>query len=208
MGLTTLGDSEIAGYQVVPLNCTVITSDGSDPSYLDFEVSEEELRPRSMGKTFHIEVTAEIVSQLTTIRITLNNYVSPPSEENITQLEIYDIPGGMAFPQALLSFPEISITPSTTALEIPKSKDEEAFQPNPQDPDDPNVKLLIPILFNEPGRYELQFQLIGVSPSGERIVWNSTPATYGWLEMQDVTTTELISGYFPEVEVFWSDPCP
>ena len=208
-GLTVLVPDEAAGFHVVPNGCNLVRSDGSEPLFpAEFEVNEAQLRQGTMGESIQLEVSTEIYEQLQAIQIRIVNFTLPPAEADVAAIEIYDIPGWQEPPHTTLIFPETTLMPSVTEVELTIPGEESILQPGGGAGQDSGIIFLMPIWFAEAGQYELQFRLIGETIDDETPLWDSLPITYGWLEMENVSTSQLVSAFFPDVELTWSGSCP
>jgi len=208
-GLTVLAPDESAGFHVVPNSCNLVRSDGSEPLFpAEFELNEAQLRQGAMSESIQLEIPSEIYEQLQAVQIRILNFAPPPAEAEVATIEIFDIPGWQEPPRTTLIFPETTLMPSTTEIALTMPGEESLLQPDGGAGQDSEIILLMPIWFAEAGQYELQFRLIGETIEGETPLWDSLPITYGWLEMENVSNSQLVSAFFPDVELTWSGSCP
>ncbi len=195
--------TDISGvrYGVVPVGCSnykVEMSGGLGQSVEYGKYDPDEQRKYASLMQFSVDIVTE--NTLVVSEVVLNAAHSfPPSDEDVTVLHDFFIPGMGDVP--VVRYPQTSIGKSQLSAHI--SRQEGALRLDPGD----TVRLSFPILFSDPGTYELHFSIVGQQATGQRVDFTSA-IRYGWFELRDVSHTQLVSDVFPNWTKYEWVPCP
>ncbi|MBL8100025.1 MAG: hypothetical protein JNK81_12630 [Anaerolineales bacterium] len=192
---TPLFFTEINGteFGVVSTKCVVIDYGGSSEQ---FDTSS--MKDDAQGKSYSFDIVTERPLVITNAIVQVKSYKAPPFENEISEISFFDIPGMGGVP--IIYFPVKTIDSSTKDMII--NRDEGSLRLDPGDA----VTLVFPLVFADPGIYEIIFIVQGQLDLSQKVEFVSEPYEYAWLYVENPTTHPIKSS-FGLAEMKWLGDC-
>lgn len=184
-------------FGVVPTQCIEVLH-GNTPYQLDVKSVLED----AQEKSFAFDIITETPLVITNAILILENYTSPPEEDEIARISdinFFDPPGMGSVP--LVFFPEKNINKATKQLTI--TRDDGSLRLDPGDA----VTLIFPITFTDPGLYNIKFVVQGQLDIDRKAEFVSDIYPYAWVYVNDITRFPIKS-FFGLAEMKWIGNCP
>jgi len=188
--------TEIDGVDVgvVPTKCVEADYGGFPEQFDTTEVLQD-----ANEKSFAFDLVTENPLVITNAKVRVIKYSPPPSVNSIKEISLFDPPGMGGVP--LVFFPEKSIGKSTDEIII--ARDEGSLRLDPGDA----VTLVFPIIFSDPGIYEIKFIVQGQLDLSREAEFVSDTFVYAWFYVDDITSYPIKSS-FGLAEMKWIGDCP
>jgi hypothetical protein len=179
----------------VPTTC--VQADYSNGSSIE-RFDKTSIADEAQRQQFAFDLVTEKPLVITDAEIILQKYNDPPSEKDINKVSFYDPPGMGSVPSVF--FPETRLNKSVKRLSV--TRKEGSLKLDPGDA----VTLVFPVVFLDPGSYQVQFIIHGQLDLGREVVFNSDTYSYGWMYIDDITRLPIktLSG----TAIKWLGACP